>query len=85
MRGVGEERRCRRHGPFSPFTGRKWRQPDEGPVSAISWAEVSYRLWRHTSVKHAQQPRRIQREGGDVDIEHLAFVRFHLVMAEHQP
>ncbi|TBZ28135.1 hypothetical protein E0H68_37375 [Rhizobium leguminosarum bv. viciae] len=20
-----------RHGPFAPFTGRRWRQPDEGP------------------------------------------------------
>ncbi|NKL08662.1 hypothetical protein GFL39_27875 [Rhizobium leguminosarum bv. viciae] len=46
MREVGEERRGRRHGPFAPFTGRRWRQPDEGLVSAISWAEASCRLWR---------------------------------------
>ncbi|PDT25918.1 hypothetical protein CO660_30950 [Rhizobium sp. L9] len=23
-----------RHGPFAPFTGRRWRQPDEGPPSS---------------------------------------------------
>ncbi|TAT77439.1 hypothetical protein ELI54_04025 [Rhizobium ruizarguesonis] len=27
-----------RHIPFAPFTGRRWRQPDEGQVSAISSA-----------------------------------------------
>ncbi|NKM15799.1 hypothetical protein E0I74_27880 [Rhizobium laguerreae] len=25
--------------PFAPFTGRRWRQPDEGQVPAISWAD----------------------------------------------
>ncbi|RUM02089.1 hypothetical protein EFR84_21415 [Rhizobium chutanense] len=28
-----------RHVPFAPRAGRRWRQPDEGLVSAISSAE----------------------------------------------
>ncbi|PDS94281.1 hypothetical protein CO659_29710 [Rhizobium sp. S9] len=30
-----------RHIPFAPFTGRRWRQPDEGLVSVISCRDIS--------------------------------------------
>ncbi|NKM14852.1 hypothetical protein GFL85_28260 [Rhizobium laguerreae] len=29
------------HIPFAPFTGRRWRQPDEGLLSPIFWAGMS--------------------------------------------
>ncbi|NKK59538.1 hypothetical protein GFM44_27010 [Rhizobium leguminosarum bv. viciae] len=55
MRGWrGTERS--RHIPFAPFTGRRWRQPDEGPISPTSWRDIMHlvHIFNRTAVGHDQ-------------------------------
>ncbi|MEH2698864.1 hypothetical protein GFL93_35920 [Rhizobium leguminosarum bv. viciae] len=53
-RGTERARDCL----FAPFTGRRWRQPDEGPASAFSWAEEQKMTLNRAALQFIARSRR---------------------------
>ena len=73
---VSGERRGPRHIPFAPFTGRRWRQPDEGQA-AISCAEAAiYGTILTIQSKLLQNEASICREIGKPCIPRIAALRY---------
>ena len=73
---VSGERRGPRHIPLAPFTGRRWRQPDEGQA-AISCAEAAiYGTILTIQSKLLQNEASICREIGKPCIPRIAALRY---------